>query len=159
MQVRYLNDHLASLLDYEPNARLIVPATDDVEVKCDRDGWRRKTNEETVNDDTENSLLSSKNSLRGDATTSNFLKENVPTSCEQKVRFTLQEDQDEWERLCRELPFATTMAERFALLAESNCIRRGNPRKDDPQLMERMTMMKMDGPAEAYECFHRPDRA
>ena len=81
--------------------------------------------------------------------------------CGRPPVFTLQEDRDEWDRLCRELPANTPMAERLALLAESDCKRKGNPRSDAPELRERisMTMMKaFDGPSWAYECFHRPDQ-
>lgn len=75
--------------------------------------------------------------------------------------FTLQEDRDEWDRLCRELPANTTIAERLALMAESNCNRRGNPRSDAPEIKERisMTVMKdFNATSAAYECFHRPDK-
>jgi hypothetical protein len=159
MSVRYMNDHLASLLDYEANPRIIVPATDDVDVKCDRDGWRRKLNEGMDPEDVDESLLLPfRNSLRGDVEESNFLTEDAPRACQQKTHFTLQEDREEWERLCLELPFSTSVGERLALLAESTCNRRGNPRSDEPQLMQRMSMMKMTAPAAVYECFHRPDR-
>ena len=74
--------------------------------------------------------------------------------------FTIQEDRDEWDRLCRELPANTTIAERLALMAESDCNRKGNPRSDDPELIKGMTMtafMDPDAPLSSFECFHRPD--
>ncbi len=80
--------------------------------------------------------------------------------CGQPPVFTTQEDRDEWDRLCRELPKSTSMAERLALLAESDCNRRGNPRSDDPELTKGITMtsfMDPDAPAASFECFHRPD--
>jgi len=81
--------------------------------------------------------------------------------CGQPPVFSLQQDRDEWDRLCRDLPADTSIGERLALLAQSNCNRKGNPRSDAPELRERvsMTMMKaFDAPASAYECFHRPDQ-
>ena len=81
--------------------------------------------------------------------------------CGQPPVFSLKEDRDEWDRLCRDLPADTSIGERLALLAQSNCNRKGNPRSDAPELRERvsMTMMKaFDAPASAYECFHRPDQ-
>jgi len=77
--------------------------------------------------------------------------------CGRPPVFTLQEDRDEWDRLCKELPKDTTIAERLALLAESDCKRKGNPRSDAPELRERITMREFDAPSSAYECFHRPD--
>ncbi len=77
--------------------------------------------------------------------------------CGRPPIFTLQEDRDEWDRLCQELPQSTSMAERLALLAESDCNRRGNPRSDDPQIRARVSMTSFDAPSSAYECFHRPD--
>mmetsp|Transcript_24392 Transcript_24392/g.27292 ORF Transcript_24392/g.27292 Transcript_24392/m.27292 type:complete len:608 (-) Transcript_24392:236-2059(-) len=82
-------------------------------------------------------------------------------ACARPPVFTLKETRDEWDRLCLELPASTPMADRLALLAESDCNRKGNPRSDAPELRERvsMTMMKaFDAPSSAYECFHRPDR-
>ena len=79
--------------------------------------------------------------------------------CGRPPVFTLQEDRDEWDRLCRELPISTSMAERLALLAEFDCNRKGNPRSDAPELRERISMTMMsafDAPSSAYECFHRP---
>lgn len=44
MSVRYQNDYLASLMpDYEPNPRLFQEAPNDVDIRCDRDTWRRRT--------------------------------------------------------------------------------------------------------------------
>mmetsp|Transcript_48015 Transcript_48015/g.99405 ORF Transcript_48015/g.99405 Transcript_48015/m.99405 type:complete len:575 (+) Transcript_48015:62-1786(+) len=79
--------------------------------------------------------------------------------CGKPPVFTLQEDRDEWDRLCRELPVNTSMAERLALLAESDCNRKGNPRSDAPEIRERISMTMMEAfsaPSSAYECFHRP---
>ena len=70
--------------------------------------------------------------------------------------FTLQEDRDEWDRLCRELPASTPIAERLARLAESDCQRRGNPRSDAPEIKERVSFRDFDAPSSAYECFSRP---
>lgn len=83
-------------------------------------------------------------------------------ACARPPIFTLKENRDEWDRLCRELPMSTPMADRLALLAESDCNRNGNPRSDAPELRQRisMTMMKdFNAPPTAYECFHRPDTA
>lgn len=74
--------------------------------------------------------------------------------------FTLQEHRDEWDRLCRELPADTSIPERLAILAESDCKRKGNPRSDAPEIRERITTTSMkdfNAPSSAYECFHRPD--
>jgi hypothetical protein len=156
MYVTYMNDHLSPLLDYDPNPRLFQIAEDDVDVRCDRDVWRqRKLNHDF--DYTED--MPWRNSLRGNVD-QDFLKEGVderPSSCRHNTLFTLREDRMKWEQLCIELPYDTPMAERLALLAENNCNRRGNPRKDAPELMSAMKM-EMNGPAEAFECFHRPDR-
>ncbi len=88
------------------------------------------------------------------------LAEATHDYCGRPPVFTMQEDRDEWDRLCQELPESTSMAERLALLAESNCNRRGNPRSDAPEFKERIsiTMMKaFDAPSSAYECFSRPE--
>ncbi len=80
--------------------------------------------------------------------------------CGRPPVFTLQEDREEWDHLCQVLPHNTTMAERLALMAESNCDRKGNPRTDDQKIKERIeiTMLKdFDAPSSAYECFSRPD--
>jgi hypothetical protein len=156
MHVTYMNDHLASLLDYDPNPRLFQLAEDDVDVRCDRDNWRkRKLNKDfDYTDD-----MPAKNSLRGDVDR-DFLVEGIderPASCRHNTLFTLAEDREHWKQLCMELPYDTPMAERLALLAENNCARRGNPREDAPELRSSMRM-EMNGPMEAYECFHRPDR-
>mmetsp|Transcript_25494 Transcript_25494/g.59729 ORF Transcript_25494/g.59729 Transcript_25494/m.59729 type:complete len:559 (-) Transcript_25494:133-1809(-) len=71
--------------------------------------------------------------------------------------FTLQEDRDEWDRFCRELPASTTIAERLALLAESDCKRRGDPRSDAPEIKERVSFKAFDAPSSTYECFSRPE--
>ena len=79
--------------------------------------------------------------------------------CGRPPIFTLQEDRDRWDRLCRELPANTTIAERLAMLAESNCNRKGNPRSDAPEIRERISMTMLEAfsaPSSAYECFHRP---
>jgi len=78
--------------------------------------------------------------------------------CGKPPVFSLQEDRDAWDRLCRELPADTPIAERLALLAESNCDRKGNPRSDAPGIRERLSIMPFDAPSSAYECFHRPDQ-
>jgi hypothetical protein len=157
MHVTYMNDHLAYLLDYDPNPRLFQLAEDDVDVRCDRDNWRnRKLNRDI--DEIEG--VTAKNSLRGDVI-QNIFKEGVdderPTSCRNNALFTLEEDREQWKQLCMDLPYDTPMAERLALLAENNCNRRGNPRIDVSEFMSRMKM-EMNGPMEAFECFHRPDR-
>ena len=80
--------------------------------------------------------------------------------CGRPPLFTLQQDRDEWDRLCQELPANTTIPERLALMAESDCNRRGNPRSDDPALTMDMSMtafMDPDAPLASFECFHRPD--
>jgi hypothetical protein len=160
MRVTYMNDHLASLLDFDANPRLFQLAQDDVDVRCDRDAWRKRKLNGVVNETGASDEMPAKNSLKGDVDR-DFLKDGVderPSSCRHNTLFTLQEDREEWERLCMELAYDTPMAERLSLLAESNCNRRGNPRKDAPELMSRMKMMKMSGPSEAYECFRRPSR-
>jgi hypothetical protein len=102
------------------------------------------------------------NALRGTgATNGAFLvssegEESKSSYCQQINSFILKEDGDEWDRLCREMPHNTTIAERFALLAENNCERRGNPRSV-ASVHERMNMTSNLRP-EALECFHRPDR-
>jgi hypothetical protein len=104
-----------------------------------------------------------KNSLNGNGvdtrSSSADIFEVTNDYCGKPPVFTLQEDRETWDRLCRELPANTSIAERLALMAESDCNRRGNPRSDAPELRERisMTMMKaFDAPSSAYECFHRP---
>jgi hypothetical protein len=82
-------------------------------------------------------------------------------ACAHPPVFTLQETRVEWNRLCRELPASTSVADRLALLAKSDCNRKGNPRSDAPEIRERISMTMMnafDGPSSSYECFHRPDR-
>ncbi|KAL3901443.1 MAG: hypothetical protein SGARI_006070 [Bacillariaceae sp.] len=161
MSVRYMNDRLASMIPgYQPNRRLIEEAERDVGVQCNRDWWRRLKN----GDADEEELLGpiEENTLRGQLNTEHdFLQTtqdaNIPASCQQQNSFTLQEDRDEWDRLCRELPENTTVAERFALLAEKNCERRGNPRKDE--IPSKMFKMMSDFPDSAFECFHRPQAA
>jgi len=105
-----------------------------------------------------------KNSLTGngaDTRSSNAdIVEVTNDVCGRPPIFTLQEDRDGWDRLCQELPANTSIAERLALLAESDCNRKGNPRSDAPELRERISMTAMknfDAPSSAYECFHRPD--
>lgn len=163
MRVTYMNDHLASLLDYDANPQLFQIADDDVDIRCDRDSWRRRHLREDDDDTyTSEADMPAKNSLKGDVER-DFLEEGVderPNSCKHNTLFTLEEDRVEWKRLCMELPYDTPMADRLALLAESNCNRRGNPRKDAPELMAGMTSMEMNMnmAAEAYECFRRPNR-
>ncbi|KAL3914812.1 MAG: hypothetical protein SGILL_005943 [Bacillariaceae sp.] len=162
MSVRYMNDRLATLLPgYQPNRRLIEESEGDVGVRCDRDWWRKLKSTNGAETSPEESL--EENALQGEITTDeDFLeaakateKNNLPASCQQMNSFTLKEDREEWDRLCRELPENTTVAERLALLAEKNCERRGNPRKDEIP----SHMMKMDGfPATAFECFHRTQK-
>eukprot|EP00531_Pseudo-nitzschia_arenysensis_P002126 CAMPEP_0116126492 /NCGR_PEP_ID=MMETSP0329-20121206/6359_1 /TAXON_ID=697910 /ORGANISM="Pseudo-nitzschia arenysensis, Strain B593" /LENGTH=550 /DNA_ID=CAMNT_0003620575 /DNA_START=130 /DNA_END=1782 /DNA_ORIENTATION=- len=81
--------------------------------------------------------------------------------CGRPPVFTMQEDREQWDHFCQVLPQNTTMAERLALMAESNCAARGDPRTDDPEIKERMSNMTMlgnfDAPSSAYECFSRPD--
>jgi len=168
ISVTYMNDHLASLIpDYDANPRLIQTAYDDVDIKCDRDDWRRrKLQKGTASAERrgrETDDVPFRNSLRGDVT-QDFVKadgtDDRPNSCQQNNFFTLQEDREEWDRLCRELPASTTVAERFAILAQRNCNRRGNPRSDADELKSRMKMKSMDDvPLPAFECFHRPDPA
>ncbi|KAG7365370.1 tyrosinase central domain containing protein [Nitzschia inconspicua] len=159
MHVTYMNDHLASLLDSEPNPRLFQVAEDDVDIRCDRDRWRkRKLNHVDSNETTATMEMLPKNSLKGNINQDFFVEgvDQRPRSCRHNTLFTLEEDRDEWRRLCMELPLDTPIADRLALLAESNCNRRGNPRKDDPELLPHMMTMDMDAPLEAFECFHRP---
>ncbi|KAG7365371.1 tyrosinase central domain containing protein [Nitzschia inconspicua] len=160
MSVRYMNDRLASMIPgYEPNGRLFEAATRNTDgVRCNRNSWRELQKQETgADNELDDQTLITKNSLRGQMTTAeNFLKTN-PSTCEQMNQFTQPEDREEWDRLCREMPENTTVAERFALLAEANCQRRGNPRKDELHLQMHMMMERSIKP-EAFECFHRPDK-
>ncbi|KAL3924564.1 MAG: hypothetical protein SGILL_000974 [Bacillariaceae sp.] len=173
MQVTYMNDHLASLLGYDANPSLHQMATDDVDVQCDRDWWRKARKLESQNVSAEAELdaasFPARNSLRGeidrdfweeDDNIDNKNNHLLPSSCRShsSALFTLEEDRQEWQRLCKELPYDTPMAERLALLSQSNCNRRGNPRSDDPELMSRMKMkMSMDAPL-AAACHHVPKR-
>lgn len=158
MHVTYMNDHLASLLGYDANPQIFQLAVDDVDVRCDRDEWRkRKLNQDTHVNETDILHMLARNSLRGDVDRE-FLKEGAdqrPASCRHNSLFTLQEDREEWHRLCMELPYDTPMAERLSLLAQRNCDRLGNPRSDDIQLMSTMNM-EMGGPEAAFQCFHKP---
>jgi hypothetical protein len=161
MSVRYMNDRLATLVPgYQPNRRLIEASEGDVGVRCDRERWRRLKSGDAVGEPLADPL--EENSLHGQPTTEqDFLEtsmnEDKPSSCHQLNFFTLPEDRDEWDRLCRELPENTTVAERFALLAEKNCERRGNPRKD--AVPSHMMKMMSGFPSTAFECFHRPQAA
>lgn len=157
MSVRYMNDRMAAMIPgYEPNWRLFeAAASDDDRVTCNRDAWRKLQQGGDEPEDTAEQILQ-QNSLRGQITTASDFLETKPASCQQSIPFTLPEDREEWDRLCRELPENTTVAERFALMAERNCERRGNPRKDE--LPSHMQMMGKVVKPEAYECFHRPDK-
>ncbi|VEU34084.1 unnamed protein product [Pseudo-nitzschia multistriata] len=104
-----------------------------------------------------------KNDLEGNGINTRYRSSDVvgvtSEECGKPPVFSLQEDRDEWDRLCRVLPKDTPIVERLALLAKSNCGRRGNPRSDAPEIRERLTMTIMgafDAPSSAYECFHRP---
>jgi hypothetical protein len=172
MSVKYMNDHLASLIsDYDPNPNLVEAATDNVNVKCDRDNWRKlKTlnvadDEGNANEKKDGNFgdLLGRNALRGNnlfawqTSPDNNTLDDLPAACKQQNFFTRKEDQEEWIRLCRELPSSTSVAERLALLAERNCHRLGNPRSDASELVEHMKMT-LNAPKPAFECFHRPDR-
>lgn len=156
MSVRYMNDRMAAMLSgYEPNWRLFEEARrNDDGVTCNRDQWRNlqgNTDEETEQPSFQ------QNYLRGQMTSNeDFLGKTDTESCQHSIDFTQPDDQAEWDRLCMVLPVNTTIAERFALLAEANCERRGNPRKDE--LRSHMQLMAHHTKPEAYECFHRPDK-
>jgi hypothetical protein len=178
--VKYQNDFLASLLPgYEPNPRLFQVAEDTVDIQCDRDEWWKKSrklldllDDDNNNDNSDRNIpdgstspeenrsvefsYAKKSSMKGLVNSTN--KQEYPTTCQQRNFFTRQEDRDEWDRLCKEMPSTTTTAERLAVLAERDCERRGNPRTDSKAFMDRLQMMKMTrkAPSAAYACFHRP---
>lgn len=128
LKVRYVNDHLASLLprdDYVPNPRWFRAARGDVVTRCGR--RRRKEQEDTT------SYLSSISSF--DSTTTapglasiefNATKPDpsIPSSgnCAHQINFfTRLVDRNRWVQLCQELSPSTTLAERLAILAEMDC--------------------------------------
>jgi hypothetical protein len=164
MQVTYMNDHLAALLEYDANPQLHRVATDDVDIRCDRELWQRHRHLENASREKVLREMPPKNSLQGQVDRDDFLEAdiNMPSYCRnQRSLFTLEEDREEWKRLCMELPHDTPMAERLALLSQSNCDRRGNPRTDDPELLSRMNMMMTNmhhAASSAYECHHKPKR-
>mmetsp|Transcript_10651 Transcript_10651/g.25408 ORF Transcript_10651/g.25408 Transcript_10651/m.25408 type:complete len:531 (+) Transcript_10651:501-2093(+) len=80
----------------------------------------------------------------------------VPQSCRLKNNFTKQFDQEKWDRLCRDLPPSTTVAERFALMAEEDCAEKGNPLSVTAEKFKYMTTVMNMSP-HVFECFHRPD--
>jgi hypothetical protein len=156
MSVRYMNDRLASMIpDYQPNRRLFETAeSNDNLVRCDRNR-RRELIEQDVSKEGLTGQILQQNMLRGQLSNKDDLVESKTTACQRFNTFTLQADQEDWDRLCLELPENTTVAERFALMAERNCQRRGYPRKDE--LHAHMKMLDKIKP-EAFECFHRPDK-
>ena len=177
-----MNDHLASLLEYDANPQLHRMATDDVDVRCDRDWWRRERRKLEESEDVDASTstiqeilmeMPAKNSLQGtvdpnfeavedDKGENHSSQSSLPSNCQStkhQTLFTLEADRDEWQRLCQDLPHDTLMADRLDLLAQSNCDRRGNPRTDEPEFIDRMTRMNMKGARpEAYACHHIPQR-
>lgn len=161
MSIRYMNDRLVSMIpQYSPNPRWFEASSRaDIPVRCIRNG-RRELQEKDEDSGLEKVIRH--DSLRGPMKHNNaesFLADNnKPATCQQINTFTLREDREEWDRLCRELPEDTPVAERFALLAEHNCERRGNPRKDQiPSKMGAMMRISNHTRPEAFECFHRPD--
>lgn len=168
-RVKYQNDYLASLVPgYEPNPRLFQVADDDVDIQCDRNEWRRKlrylhslgeSNFEGLELKMKQEALSGKrSSVRGIVINVSGGNPEYPTSCQQRNIFTRQEDREQWDRLCREMPSTTSIAERLAVLAEVDCERRGNPRSDSKMLTGHLKM-SMEAPRSAFACFHRPDQA
>lgn len=95
------------------------------------------------------------------ARTNNLDRSNIVDltveACARPPVFTLKETRDEWDRLCRDLPMSTPIADRLALLAKNDCTRKGNQRSDAPELRQRISMKDFDAPSSSYECFHRPD--
>jgi hypothetical protein len=154
LSVRYMNDRLATMIpDYQPNHRLFQSAeSNDNLVRCNRNR-RREMNEQ---DGTGEELTGlQQNMLRGQLTIKDEYIESTTSICQRRNTFTLQEDREDWDQLCLETPENITVAERFALMAERNCKRRGYPRKD--QIHAQMKMSHKTKP-EAFECFHRPDK-
>jgi hypothetical protein len=154
MSVRYMNDPLVSLIPgHEPNPMLFQEAIEDFGVRCDRDVWRRKL-ENLDLPRTEEEAADRQVTRRKMTSFTNEINYTLPVACEQRKAFNKQADQEEWERLCQELPEETSVADRFATMAEITCARKGNPRSD--ALKARMKM-SADTPLPAFACFHRPD--
>ncbi|KAL3925871.1 MAG: hypothetical protein SGILL_000120 [Bacillariaceae sp.] len=75
--------------------------------------------------------------------------------CLEINRFSRQDDRDDWDRLCREMPLTATYAERLAEMAKEECEAKGNP---FGATLEWIQEMKMTDEVVAFECFHLPDR-
>ena len=100
MRVTYVNDHLAALLEYDANPQLHRIAQDDVDVRCDRDWWRKRRLEEDVSIEEILQEMPAKNSLQGKVDRE-FLDadENMPSYCRnQRALFSLEADRDEWKK-------------------------------------------------------------
>jgi hypothetical protein len=156
MSVRYMNDRLVSMIpDYQPNRKLFEAAeSNDDAVRCDRNRRRELQEQDGTSEESTRQRMQ-QNLLRGQLTFKEYFLESQTSTCQQLNTFTLEEDREDWNRLCLELPENATVAERFALMAERNCQRRGYPRKDE--LLSRLKMSSKTKP-EAFECFHRPDK-
>lgn len=183
LSIRYQNDYLASVLpDYEPNPEWFQAAETDVRDRCDR-SWSSSRNrrlhlpasmeEETdlgkdsdLGGDTQPHETTHNAFARGDAsetgTYTNIFQQyqtranaDLPIGCRQTNQFSRLEDQEKWGRLCRSMPFNTTVAERLALLAEEDCQERWHKLTDaDVGMMK----MRMSMGVASFACFHRPDR-
>ena len=146
IMVRYMNDHLASLIpDHVPNPNWfqMTDDGDDVETRCRRDhpnnqqqhrsmkmGDRVKNLEQYY----ENETTTQSNNLRGSgdndandkSNLSNIQKDEfsqstLPTTCQQQTLFTRQEDRQRWIQLCKDMPPDSTVADRLAAMAEMDC--------------------------------------
>jgi hypothetical protein len=69
--------------------------------------------------------------------------------------FSREDDREDWDRLCEDLPLTATYAERLAKMAQDECQRKGNPFGATRQWIENM---KMTDEVVTFECFHLPDR-
>lgn len=134
-----------------------------------RNQTRSEDFEEEIQSKRENDVLLQRGFLQGDESQEFMAQEQsqqkeeeiklaIPEHCQLKNKFSRQSDQDKWDRLCRELPPTTSVAELFARVAEEDCAERGNPLSVTEQTLERMQKM-MNVKPQAFECFHRPDRS
>jgi hypothetical protein len=76
-------------------------------------------------------------------------------SCLEFNGFSREDDREDWDRLCEDLPLTATYAERLAKMAQDECQRKGNPFGATRQWIENM---KMTDEVVTFECFHLPDR-
>jgi Common central domain of tyrosinase len=65
--------------------------------------------------------------VEDDVSSTTYDHDHQPQTCQQLNPFTRPADRHNWNQLCTDLPATTSVKERFALLAEMDCRRRGNP--------------------------------